>query len=289
MTMLEKLEEKVKKMPQPKVIKATNSRGALTLNESLPQNLTISWQWVLAKVSEALIAKNALEVLKLLFSELDYVQLNRNAVEDIRSLVRQPVDENVLREIETKLDSLKKLIGEYLKHPQINAPQLNYLIYESSFLVQQLKSLDIVGVGAFMLASGFRLALLLEQAASNRTAWSQIKDTAIDDCNYAFRVTPKLFRLSVGLIDKSCQCIRWESELEIEESITQYECRYFDGKDIHLFRASRAIAEFECNKHRLLMFETVADRVNQTAAKPVRTAVKKWRELAASLQIIYKH
>ena len=283
--MLEKLEEKVKKMPSPEVIKVSTSRRALTLNESLPQALTISWQWVLAKISEALIAKNALEVLKLLFSELDYIQLNRNAVEDIRSLVKQPVDENVLREIGAKLDSLKKLMSEYLKHPQINAPQLNYLIYESSFVVQQLKSLDIIGVGAFMLASGFRLALLLEQAALDRTVWSQIQDTAIEDSDYAFSVTPKLFRLSVGQIDKSCQCKMWSSAPELEESITQYECRYFDGRNIHIFRASSLEdAGFECNKHRLLMFETVADRVNQTAAKPVRAAVKKWQQLAASIQ-----
>lgn len=104
-----------------------------------------------------------------------------------------------------------------------------------------------------MLASGFRPALLQLQASSDHTAWSRIKDKAIEDCNYAFRVTPKLFRLSIGLIDKSCQCIKWSSEPEIEESITQYECRYFDGKDIHIFRASRPIAEFECNKHRLLV------------------------------------
>lgn len=175
-------------------------------------------------------------------------------------------------------------MGEYLKHPQTNVPLLNYLLGESSFVVQQLKSLDIVGVGAFMLASGFRLALLQLQASSDRTARGRIKDRAIEDSNYAFRVTPKLFRLSVGLIDKSYQCIMWSSEPELEQSITQYECRYFDGKDIHIFRASRAIAEFECNKHRLLMFETVADRVNQTAALPVRTALKKWRELAASIQ-----
>ena len=270
-------------MPLPEVIKVSTTQGAL-INESLPQGLTINWQWVLAKVSEALIARNSLGVLKLLFFELDYVQLHGNAIEDIRSLLRQPVDENVLREIETKLDSLKKLMGEYLKHPQNNVPLLNRLHSESSFVVQQLKSLDVVGVGAFMLASGFRLALLQLQAASDRTAWSQIKDKAIEDSNYAFKVTPKLFRLSIGRIDKSCQCIMWSSEPRQEESTTQYECRYFDGKDIHIFRASRAIAEFECNKHRLLMFSSVGERVNQTAALPVRTAVKKWQELAASVE-----
>ena len=35
------------------------------------------------------------------------------------------------------------------------------------------------------------------------------------------------------------------------------------------------------------MFHTVADRVNQTAARPVRSAIKKWRLLAASIQENY--
>lgn len=128
--------------------------------------------------------------------------------------------------------------------------------------------------------AGFRLALLLEQAQLDRTVWNQITSTAIEDSDYAFSVTPKLFRLSVGQIDKSCQCRRWSLASELEQSITQYECRYFDGRDIHVFRASSLDAGFECNKHRLLMFQTVADRVNQTAAKPVRAAMKKWRSLA---------
>ena len=275
-------EEKAKKMPLPKVIQVSTSQLPLNLNESSPLALTLNWQQVLAKISEALIAGNAIEVLNLLFADLNYIQLNRNAVNDICNLVRQPVEKNMLTE--AQLSILKKLIIEYLKHPQLNAQQLNSLIYESSFVVKQLKSLDVVGVGAFMLASGFRLALLLQQAALDRTVWSQIKSTAIEDSDYAFSVTPKLFRLSVGQIDKSCQCIRWQSEWEIEQSITQYECRYFDGRDIHVFRASSLDAGFECNKHRLLMFHTVADRVNQTAAKPVRSAIKKWRLLAASIQ-----
>lgn len=285
--MLEKFEEKAKKMPLPNIIQVSNSQLALTLNESSPQALTLSWQQVLAKISEALIAGNAVEVLKLLFDELDYIQLNHNAIDDIGNLVRRRVDETKIREIDAQLNFLKKLMVECLKHPQINATQLNYLIYESSFVFQQLKTLDIVGVGALMLASGFRLALLLQLAALDCNAWSQIKLTAIEDSDYAFSVTPKFFRLSVGQIDKSCQCKMWQSASEFEESITQYECRYFDGRDIHLFRASSLDAGFECNKHRLLMFETVADRVNQTAAKPVRSAIKKWRLLAASIQSSY--
>ncbi len=283
--MLENLEEKVKKMPSPKVIEGLpKSRLYLTSNESSSPGFTINWQRVLAKISEYLITKNAIKIIELLFLELDYVQMNYNAVEDLRSLVRRPADESVIRAIEAKLNSLKKLVGVYLQDSQTNVPLLNDLIYESSFVVQQLKSLEVVGVGAFMLASGFRLALLQLQVASNHATWSQVESKAIEDSNYAFALTPRLFRLSVGLIDKFCKCIRFESFPEVEQRIIQYECRYFDGKDIHIFRADPPVAEFECNKHRLLMFETVADRVNQTAALPVRTAVKEWRSLAASIK-----
>ncbi|OWY64560.1 hypothetical protein B7486_46655 [cyanobacterium TDX16] len=274
-------------MPLPTAIQVPNSQLALTLNEPSPLTLTLSWQQVLAKISDALIGGNAVEVLKLLFCHLDYLQLNHNAVNDLCHLVRQPVEPNAIREIDAQLDSLKKLINEYLEYPQINTLLLNHLIYESSCVIQQLKSLDIVSVGALMLASGFRLALLLQLPASDCNAWSRIKLAAIEDSDYAFGVTPKLFRLTVGQIDKSCQCIMWSSAPEFEASSTQYECRYFDGKDVHLFRASSLDAGFECNKHRLLMFHTVADRVNQTAARPVRSAIKKWRLLAASIQENY--
>lgn len=285
--MLENFEAKVKKMPLPKVIQVPNSQLALTLNKSSPLTLTLSWQQVLAKISDALIAGNAVEVLKLLFCHLDYIQLNHNAVNDLCHLVRQPVETNALGKIDAQLDSLKKLINEYLEYPQINTPLLNYLIYESTLVIQHLKSLDIVGVGAVMLASGFRLALLLQLAALECNTWNQIKLAAIEDSDYAFSVTPKLFRLTVGQIDKSCQCVKWSSASKFEESSPQYECRYFDGKDLHLFRSSSLDAGFECNKHRLLMFHTVADRVNQTAARPVRSAIKKWRLFAANIQENY--
>lgn len=284
------LDKKVKKMPTPEVIKVLpNSRFTVALNENFSQALTLTWQWVLANISEALITRNAGEVFELLFSELDYVQLNHNAIEDVRSLLGQPVDENVQREITAKISTLKQLMGEYLKYPQTNVPLFSHLFEQSNFVVQQLKSLDVVGVGAFMLASGFRLALLLELAASERTARSQIKFRATEDSNYAFNITPKLFRLSIAQIDKACQCRSWESTPELEETITHYECRYFDGKDIHLFRGSGSDVLFECNKHRLLMFQTVAHKVNQTAATPVRAALKKWRELANSIQETSSH
>lgn len=166
--MLEDFESKAKKMPLPKIIQVSNSQLALTLNENLPVTLTLSWQQVLAKISDALIAGNSVEVLNLLFCHLDYLQLNHNAVNDLCHLVRQPVEPNALGEIDAQLDSLKKLMDKYLKHPQTNTLLLNHLIHESSFVIQQLKSLDIVGVGALMLASGLRLALLLRLPNTSR-------------------------------------------------------------------------------------------------------------------------
>lgn len=281
--MLEELDEKVAQMPQPEVIKASpTSRIAFTSNE-MPLALTISWQWVLAAIGEALIDRDSRGVFKLLFCDLDYVKLNNNAVEDIRTIVRQPVDENALRAVQAQIDLVKELMCEYLHTPQTNQHQLNYIINESSFLVYYLKSLEVVGVGAFMIASGFRLALLQSKASSDLTEWSNVKNRAIEYSQYAQSVTPNLFKLSVGLIDKECRCTSGEFGSEPSEQITEYECRYSDGKDIHIFREISPDAITECNKHRLRMFKTVTDRVNQIAAKPVRSASKKWLELAASI------
>jgi hypothetical protein len=284
--MLEELEEKVEKMPPPQLIQVPPKLGvALTLHESYPQGLTISWQWALAKISEALVARNAAEILKLLFAQLDYTQLTCNALEDVRSLVRQPVDENLLIKIKAKLHSVKKLMGEYLKQPQTHIPQSNDLLDELNYIIQHLQSLDVVGVGAFMLASGFYLALLQEQALLKEIEWSYVKKQAIKYSQYAASVTPKLFRLTVGQIDKTCYCIKWETERQAR--IMQYECHYFDGKDMHLFLATtletEVDAEIECNKHRLLMFQSVTDKVNQTAVKPVRAALKQWQKMATTL------
>jgi hypothetical protein len=276
--MSEKLDEKVDKMPQPEFIEvSSNSRIAFTVNESLPIALTINWQWVLAKITEALIARDSLEAIKLLFLDGDYIKINNNAVEDIRRAVGQAVDENVLRETQAKINLFKELMSEYLHHPETNQPKLDYVVNESSLVVQLLKSLEIVGVGAFMIASGFRLALLQEKAKSDRKEWSNVKDRAIEYSQHAENVTPKLFELSVGRIDKECRCKKWKSGFEFS-----YECSYFDGKDLHIFRETNQNAANECNKHRLQMFYNVTNSVNQTIAQPVREASKKWLELAVS-------
>ena len=279
-----KLDKMVAKMPHPEFIQVSpNSRIAFTSTQSQPTAFTINWQWVLAEISAALITADTKSVIKLLFLDLDYEQVNHNAIEDIRSLVRQPVNHKTLRATQERINVIKKLMSEYLAQSQMNRPRLNCLINESSLMVEQLKSLEVVGVGAFMIASSFRLALLQAKASSESTEWNSVKNRAIEDSQYAAKVTPKLFKLTVGRIDKACQCAKWEFESEVAEGTTEYECRYSDGKNIHLFRAISPDAEIECNQHRLQMFQTVTDRVNQTAAQPVRTALKLWQNMAASL------
>ena len=279
--MLEHLDEKVAKMPQSEIIEvSSNSPLAFSSDESLPLALTINWQWVLAKITEALVEKDSTGVLKLLFSDLDYVQLNHNAVEDVRSLVRQSVDENTLKTTQIHIHSLTELAKEYLARPLLNQPRLNDIIDKCSLIILQLKSLEVVGVGAFMLASGLHLALLQEQATSGTIEWGNLKKQVIEHSEYAESITPELFSLTVGLIDKSCQCIKWKVAREATVTTTQYECRYCDGIDIHLFRATSAEVETECSKHRLQRFQTMTDIVNHTAAQPVRTALRQWRNIS---------
>ena len=119
--MLDKLDEYADKMPQPEFIElANNLINSFFVAEEVPF-ITISWQWVLEKTVEALIAKNASEIIKLLFL-VDYAQLNKNALNDVCSIVRQPIDENSLREIQVEIDGFKELIREYLLYPQNNRP-----------------------------------------------------------------------------------------------------------------------------------------------------------------------
>lgn len=283
--MLEDIDIMVDKMPQPEFVEEmSNLTYALIERQNQQTVLTISWQWILADLTEALIAHDSKRVFKLLFSDLvDYAQLNHNAVEDIRSLVRQPLDKSILKGTQTKIEILKIFMNEYLTQPESTLPWLKYLINESSLIVEELKSLKVVGVGAFMIASGFHIALLQEQAALEQAEWSRIKKLLVESSQYVASVTPKLFRLSVGLIDKQCRCTKGNFGSEPSKQITQYECHYFDGKDIHIFQAISPDAVTECNKHRLQTFKILTDRVNETAAKPVRAASDKWLKLAARI------
>ena len=271
--MPESLDKLVEKMPRPEVIEIPlDSRIAFDFTDRVPI-LTISWQGVLAKIGELLMVGKSREVIKLLFAELDYIQLNKNAVDDVYNIVRQPFSEKAITEIQAKLDAFKELMLEYLNHPQDNKLKLDYVIDESSVVIDKLKSLEVVGVGAFMIASGFRLALLQEKAKLD-LKWNNVKDKAIEYSDYALKISPKIIKLSLGRINKKCRCT-YSSE--------SYECRYFDGKDIHIFRETSSNVGTECNRHRLEMFYSVADNVNQTAVQPVRKASKKWRQLAASI------
>lgn len=270
--MPESLDKLVEKMPPPEFIDILlDSRIAFSFPERMPI-LTMSWQWVLAEISESLIAGKSREVIKLLFTELDYTQINKNAVDDVYNIVRQPFSENAITEVKAKIDAFKDLMRQYLNYPQDNKLKLDYIINESSVVLEKLKSLEVVGVGAFMIASGFRLALLQEKAKLD-PKWNKFKDEAIEYSDYALKISPKIIKLSLGRINKKCNCTRCGSEF--------YECRYFDGKDIHVFREKSLNVGTECNRHRLEMFYSVADNVNQTAVQPVRNASKKWRELSA--------
>ena len=270
-------------MPWPEIIDGSpNSVTAFTLYERQIA-LTISWSWVLEKIGEALITRDTNSVIKLLFSDVNYVQLNQNALEDVRSIVRQSTNEVVLKRAQEKIESLKSLMREYLENTQNKQLQLDYIINESNFVVEQLKTLEAVGVGAFSIASGFHLALLIEKAKLDMKEWNNVKNKAIEYSDHVAQKTPTLYRLSVGLIDKSCQCTSYEFGVEQAERTIEYRCHYFDGKDIHLFRDISKKAANECNKHRLKMFYELTDKVNKTAVIPVRAAREKWLELVASI------
>lgn len=276
-----KINQLVDRMPPPEFIEGSaNESLALNYNSRRLIAVIINWQWVLAKISESLVTRDTRAVIKLLFSDVDCVQINYNAIQDICSIVRQPVDENAIREAQVKVQLFVKLINKYPYQTLTSQPQLDYIINEFSLIVQTLRNLEVIGLGGFMIAAGFHLALLQKKALLEPKEWSNFKYRAREYSDYAARVTPHLFKLSVGRIDKACQCTRWESG-EGSERITEYECRYSDGKDFYIFRSNSLDAFTVSNKHRLQMFYDVTDRTNQTAAKPVRVAIKKWRELAA--------
>lgn len=262
-----KLEEKVYRMPLPDVSVA---EGTTFRSELKMQPLTINWQFVLAKLSEALISKQQ-NLIYTLFVEIDYLQLNRNAISDSCSIINQPCNLTILGEIEAQIG----LIKEYITASKNNNLQ-ERIIHEYGILLNQLKKLETAGIAAFMLAASVKL-LLLQEKASDRQEWINTKNQVIEYINYAKSINPQLFRLSVGQIDKTCKCRKYKSE---HEEITKYECRYFDGRNIHIFREFNNHIGYECNKHRLKMFQSVVERVNQTLSNPLRSALKKWQEFA---------
>lgn len=265
------LEEKVDRMPLPDfgVAESTIFPEPLKI-----QPLTINWQFVLANISEALIKPKQSNLIYLLFAETDYLQLNRNAITDTCSMINQPCNVTVLGEIEAQIGLIKEYISE-----SKNRNLRDRIINEYGILLEQLKKLETAGIAAFMLAASVKL-LLLQEKASDCQEWVNIKNQVIEYINYAKSVNPQLFRLTVGQIDKTCKCRKYKSE---HEEITEYECRYFDGRNIHVFREFNHHVGYECNKHRLKMFQSVVETVNQTVSSPVRSALKKWQEFASQI------
>lgn len=271
----EQLEDKVYKMPFPDFVEVAESNKNFLVNELKIQSLTLSWQFVLAKLSQALINRNY-NLIDILLVQ-DYLQLNRNAIIDTCNIINQPCSVSIFREIEAEIT----LIKEHINGCQNSNLQIDYLINKNDNLIDKLKNLDVVGISSFMLAASIQLLLLKEKAKSDNTEWINVKNQAVEYINYAKSVNPKLYRLSVGQIDKTCKCIKYKSNND--EKIVKYECRYFDGRNIHVFRELSNKVGYECNKHRLQMFQTVVEKVNSTVVKPLRSTIKKWQELVVQI------
>lgn len=272
------IEQKVYRMPFPSFVEVSEkSKVAFLFEHTTQGNLTVDWQLLLTKVVSLSIGRRAQfnkEIFYIMFLQFDYAQINRNAINDVFTITQHLFGSSNLIEIEAKIDSLEKLITEYLSC-EIEREIIDCLINEFGVLINQLKELEVIGIGAFMLAASLQLALLQEKANTDFTQWNYVKQLTLEYTKYVKRINPKLYRLTIGRIDKSCKCTK--CELEGEET-TEYECRYFDGKNIHIFRERSDKVGYECNRHRLKMFHTVVERVNQIS-KPVRSTIKKWQEL----------
>lgn len=279
----EQLEEKAGRIPVPEFEEASKRANRFFLFDELEsKNLTLNWQLVLAKLSEALIKKNSIQIIELLFLELDYAEIHRNAIQDTCAILRGsfsaiPFYASNLIEIERKVELIKELITKFIGDPPNNRDRI---IDELGNIINELNILEVYGLGAFMLAATLQL-LLMQEKAIDAADLAKLKSQAVKYINYAKSVNPKLFRLSLGQIDKTCKCIKYSSHERGNQS--EYECRYCDGRNIQIFQDFSDRVGYECNKHRLKMFHSVAERVNQTVSQPVRSTIKKWQEFAVSL------
>lgn len=274
------VEDRVYQMPFPDFIEVSEQSKAVYLfgQENQARHAVITWQNLLEHASKALITGDGKELLWLLFFELDYVRLSRNAIIDVYAITKQEFDIKVLREIQFQIHSIQEIFKKYIQYPSENSrTRLIRLIDEFDVLIEQIKSLEVVGIGAFALAASLQL-LLLQEKARNSTEWMKVRERAIDYSRYVQKVNPRLYRLTVGKIDKTCHCKT--CKFIDEEKPTEYECRYWDGKDVHVFRGSSKQVGYECNKHRLKMFHNVVETVNQSVSYPLRSAIKRWQEVA---------
>ena len=271
------LEEKVDRMRLPNFVEKSELSIIASFFECIaPGDLTANWQLILTKVGAFLIEQNARNNKKLfctMFLELDYTRINKNAISDVCNLTQEPFDRNKFIQIEANSNWIKELVIQYLNHQ--NEPAIiDDLINEFSVLINRIKDIEVIGIGAFTLAASLQLALIQEKAKTDTTQYLREKKLTSDYIEYVQRINPRLYRLSVGRIDKFCTC----TKCKLEE-VTEYECRYSDGKDIYVFRGHNEKVGYECNKHRLRMFQMVVKQVNQTVSQPVRATIKKWQEL----------
>ena len=275
------LEDKVDRMPLSNFIdKSDNSIIASLFECIVPGDLTVDWQLILTKVIAGLIEKNSFTNKKIfytIFLELDYATINKNAISDVYNITQEPFDRNNFIQIQNTINLIKALALKYLT-AQNEPAIIDDLINKFSVLINQLKDLEVVGIGGFTLAASLQLALLQEKAKTDNSQYLRIKKLTLDYIEYVKRINPRLYRLSVGRIDKICTCTKYKLE-----EVTEYECRYSDGKDIYVFRGHNEKVGYECNKHRLRMFQMIVKQVNQTVSLPVRAAVKKWQELVGEV------
>jgi delta endotoxin, N-terminal domain len=291
----EHLEAEVNKMPLPNFASVTQNSLLTCFDERDANNsIVVTWQSVLAKTTAILAEPSGLSWLSLLFQEFDYQQITKNSINDISAIVRQPADLTAIAAIETQLEELQLCCRAF---NQTHSSSIELSLQEDIICVlntsiDRTKSLGVLGLGAFVLTANLHLLLLREKAKSEPHVWQDIKDNLNNYITYSKDTLPQIFRLSVGKIDKTCSCIKYSSSnssssanSNFENGIAEYECRYFDGKDIYIFRDRSERVGYECNKHRLKMFHDTVDRLMQTVVQPVRSTIKIWEKFVVQTSL----
>ena len=285
----EHLEAEASRMPTPDFASVTQNSQLPDFGDRDNRNsIIVTWQSILAKNTALLTEQSSLEQLRVVVRELDYQQITKNAINDVCTIVRQPAELRVMVAIEAQIARLQELLRQYFARPssRLDTSLQADIIYATSTLVSYTKSLNISGLGAFVLTANLHLLLLQEKAKSELEEWKNLSDILNDYITHAKTTTPQLFRLSVGKIDKTCKCIKYTSQQSLEDDVTECECRYSDGENIYLFRDCSIRVGYECNKHRLKMFYSTVDVVLQTVAQPVRSTVKIWEKLANQISTL---
>jgi hypothetical protein len=281
----EHLEAELNRMPLPDFASVTQNSQLTCFDERDVNNgIIVTWQYVLAKTTAILAEQSSWNWLPVLFHELNYQQITKNAINDICAIVRQPADLTAIATIETQIEQLQNLCCRYFdRNPSpVELSLQEDIIHALSHLVSDTKSLGISGLGAFVIAANLHLLLLQEKAKSAAQEWQNIRGNLNNYIAHAKSTLPQIFRLSVGKIDKVCSCIKYNSNnynSNFDDSVAEYECRYCDGKDIYIFRDRSPRVGYECNKHRLKMFHDTVDGLMQTVVQPVRSTIKTWEKL----------